>query len=317
MSHMDISLIIATYNGETTLPQQLDSIQRLQVPESASINIIFVDNNSSDKTSELLTSFNCEFEFHYLHEKKPGKNVALNTALNSGIELGQLIIFSDDDVIYPEFYFERYLTLARDHTDFSIFGGKVIAKWPSEPRPEMLNGIDAVVAFAITPESAGYSAGEIDPIKLHGPNMAVRKALFEQGLRFNEDIGPNGGNYVMGSETDILYRLKAKQCKAYFCPELSVQHIIRPVQFTPKWLASRAYKAGRSLVNHHSNQQQQNNISILFGYPRWAVARYAQLTIKLWAHSWSKSENYYRLLWTRNHIRGYLFEFKEQGQGSK
>jgi hypothetical protein len=223
-----------------------------------------------------------------------------------------LVIFSDDDVIYPEDFFTTYFALHKNKVDCEVFGGSVEAKWPFSPNQNMLDGIDPVVAFAITPKSAGYNEGEIDPIKLHGPNMAVVRRVFDEGLRFNETIGPNGGEYVMGSETDILYRLKESGLKAYFCPQLAVQHIIRPVQFTHKWLASRAFKAGRSLVNHHSNQKMTINVPLIFGYPRWALVKYLKLSIKLYLLFWSSSTRFYELLWTRNHLKGYLFEFKKQ-----
>jgi len=307
-----LSLVIATFNGEKTLPRALASINQMVLPELTTFNIIIIDNNSSDATATLLNTFKCKFSFISLFQIKAGKNAALNTIFNDSVPLGELIIFSDDDVIFPVNFLQLYCQLYRSHQYYTVFGGTVAPCWPYPPNQAMLAGIDPVVAFAITPPSAGYLDGEIDPIKLHGPNMAITLTAFGQDLRFNENIGPNGGNYVMGSETDILYKLKAKNNKAYFCSTLEVQHIIRVSQFQSKWLAARAFKAGRSLVHHHINQRNTNTVALLFHYPRWALAKYLKDSFKFYLQFGIKNISYYKHLWARNHIKGYLSEYKHQ-----
>ena len=55
--------------------------------------------------------------------------------------------------------------------------------------------------------------------------MAVRKTVLSS-LQFNTNIGPSGNNYVMGSETDFLFRAKEAGFKAYFVESSKVKHII-------------------------------------------------------------------------------------------
>jgi glycosyltransferase involved in cell wall biosynthesis len=305
----NITLVIATYNGARTLPKTLASINELEIPDYCEFNVIIIDNNSNDYTSELITGYHCQHNLTKLHQTKQGKNAALNLIFEGDVPFGELLIFSDDDVIFPEDFVKRYLELIIDQPEISIFGGAVIPHWPYEVPSGLLEGINAVVAFAITPAAAGYQTGFIEPVKLHGPNMAIRSNVFAQGIRFNEDIGPNGGNYMMGSETELLYRLKNTGYQAYYHQELKVQHIIRPEQLSRNWIASRAYKAGRSLVMHQIQNKQNIVVNELRGFPRWALLkRWKMQLVKLITPS--KSLKGYKLLWQSSHLQGYCDEYK-------
>lgn len=304
-----ISLVIATFNGARTLPKTFASINQLKIPDNCEFNVIIIDNNSHDHTSLLLTEYHCQHSLVKLHQTRQGKNAALNLIFEPDIVLGDLLIFSDDDVIFPQHFIHGYLQMTLSQPKTDIFGGAVIPHWPGDVPSELLEGIDAVVAFAITPTEAGYQTGFIDPVKLHGPNMAIKRHVFDHGIRFNEDIGPNGGNYMMGSESELLYRLKnAKHC-AYYQHELKVEHIIRPEQLTPNWIAGRAYKAGRSLIMHQIKNKQSITVATLAGYPRWALLQYWQKKLSRLLTK-NNSERGYALLWQANHLKGYCDEYK-------
>ena len=73
--------------------------------------------------------------------------------------LGELLIFSDDNVIYPDNFIKIYHELTLNQPEANILGGVVISHWPGEVLSGLLEGIDAVVAFAITPAVAGHQTG--------------------------------------------------------------------------------------------------------------------------------------------------------------
>lgn len=307
---MKVTLVVATYNGEETLDESLRSLNSIELDGDTELSIIYINNNSNDLTPDILSSFKCKHPFYTLSQEKRGKNAALNTIFNNPQYLGELLIFSDDDIIFPSDFVSRYKSMAEKHPDVGIFGGRVDAKWPRTPSEALLNGVDKVVAFAITPPDWGYKSGLIDPTKIHGPNMAVRASLFE-GVRFNESIGPNGGNYMMGSETELLFRFKNAGIKAFFDFDNAVKHIIHPYQLDPDWLASRAYKAGRSMVMHQIKNGEFNKVSEILGYPRWAI--FQSLSLKLEKMLAKRdSQKYFEALWRSSHLKGYSIEYKNQ-----
>jgi glycosyltransferase involved in cell wall biosynthesis len=304
-----VTVIFSTFNGEYTLKRMLNSLEEVVQHTEFPWNIIVVDNNSTDNTNAILRSYQKTLPIEILTEIKAGKNISLNKAIADKAKLANYIIFTDDDVIFPPNILNDYKILMDQYVEFDVFGGKVSPCWTVEPSKNLLLGIDTTVAFAITNQDAGYILGPIEGTKIHGPNMAVRKSIFNSGITFNEKVGPNGGNYVMGSETEFLRRLVQSGHKAFFTPQIDVGHIIRPWQLETKWLASRAFKAGRSLVMHQLKNKQPMTVPTITGYPRWALFQYFLKNLRRLFTSNSGALGY-SLLWQANHLKGYCAEYK-------
>lgn len=305
---MKITLIVATYNGQDTLPVSLASLDKVLLPANIQLNAIFVDNDSNDNTLHLLQNFSPSFQYNVLKQPKKGKNAALNTIFEHKSLLGEYLIFSDDDVIFEPNFFIEYTRAFDLFHNCSVFGGAVLPHWETPPSKALLNGIDEVVAFAITPLERGYTTGEIAPEKLHGPNMAIKTEVFETGIRFNEHIGPNGGNYMMGSETELLLRLRNEGYRATFISDASVKHIIHSYQLSTKWLRGRAYKAGRSMMMHQLKNQTFKRVPEIFGLPRWAALMILQKYVSTIIQS-KRSSQFYKSLWISSHLRGYCKQY--------
>src|SRR5690606_11675328 len=75
-------------------------------------------------------------------------------------------------------------------------------------------------------------------------NYALRKELMADRL-FAENIGPAGSNYAMGSETELLERLKSEGVECVYVPSAIVHHHVAPAQVTGAWFRSRAFRSGR------------------------------------------------------------------------
>jgi hypothetical protein len=96
--------------------------------------------------------------------------------------------------------------------------------------------------------------GEHPAGKIWGPNMMVRRRVFDQGLRFNPNIGPAGTSYVMGSETEFLLRAGNSGHTAVYVPTALVYHQIRPEQMTHSWIYGRAFRVGRGLAYNNETK---------------------------------------------------------------
>ena len=119
---------------------------------------------------------------------------------------------------------------------------------------------------------------------------------------------------MMGSESELFYRLREAEYSAYYHHELKVEHIIRPEQLTQSWIAGRAYKTGRSLVMHQIKNKQAFTAVRLAGYPRWAMLQYWQKKLRSLIIS-NSSELGYALLWQVDHLKGYCDEYKGYMKG--
>lgn len=78
-----ISIIISTYNRCESLKDTLDSLLNQEIDGSFDYEVIITDNNSKDKTKEVVES--CKEKFNgrlrYLFEPQQGKSYALNRAI--------------------------------------------------------------------------------------------------------------------------------------------------------------------------------------------------------------------------------------------
>ncbi len=95
-----VSVIIPCYNAESYIGECIESVLSQSYKN---IEIICVENNSSDNTLSVLTTYLTKFpeKLVLLKETKPGASVARNTGLS--VAKGEWIQFLDaDDILLPE-----------------------------------------------------------------------------------------------------------------------------------------------------------------------------------------------------------------------
>jgi glycosyltransferase involved in cell wall biosynthesis len=241
MSHIDLTVLFATRNGERVLPRTLEAYCRVEEP-SHGWKMVIVDNGSEDSTPATLESFRKHLPLETLQQPIAGKNRALNLGLNA-LE-GRLTIVTDDDAIPDPLFLTAWSRCLDRLQDYELFGGTIdpifevpVPKWILKSRTQF----DLLFTTRSLPD------GPISPDEIFGPNMAVRTSIFASGFRFNENIGPNGSdpNYPMGSETEFCCRIAQSGVKAWFAKEPRVEHIIRGDQLARPYWARRAYRHGR------------------------------------------------------------------------
>lgn len=96
---MKLSVALCTYNGESFLQQQLDSIlqQELSVDE-----IVICDDGSTDRTISIIESY--KQRYHYptfiLEQNKKNKGVRKNFEYAISLCSGDIIFLSDQDDVW-------------------------------------------------------------------------------------------------------------------------------------------------------------------------------------------------------------------------
>lgn len=300
-----ISIIFSSYNGERTLPKMLDSICRLS-PASPHYNIIIVNNGSTDNTASIINLFSTKLPIKLIEQSIRGKNHALNLAIRE--ELGDLVVFTDDDVITDPNWLIELSLCAEANPDHDIFGGSILPYWEKRPEEWLIKSVPIGITYAITDENLKY--GDIFPGLIWGPNMMVRKRIFEQGHQFNSAIGPNSGQYIMGSETEFNLRMAEQGFKCFFCPAARVQHIIRDNQTEQAWILRRAFRFGRNkYYQDHRGTEPKNSDRWFFGtqnYPRWMLRKVIQSFLMGNIHNtFGDRDKSVRYLWDYHYYSGY------------
>jgi glycosyltransferase involved in cell wall biosynthesis len=235
-----LTVLITTFNGADTLPTVLDAYCKLTPPQGG-WKLVVVDNGSTDSTREITKSFSRHLPLESIFEASRGQNAARNAGL-ARID-GDLIVFSDDDVVPKPDWLWRLREVADHRVDFSIFGGRIVARWEVSPEPWILNWVHQGVTYSLTPP--GMQAGPAPFSHIFSGNMAIRAEVFAAGYRFDPALGPKAGSYAMGSETGLLLRLMQDGYKAWHCPDSVVEHMIQQSQMTKPWVLSKATRFGR------------------------------------------------------------------------
>jgi len=118
--NLSISVIIATLNRSELLKDTLDSLTRQsRQPDE----VIVVDNGSTDKTREVVSSFNNRLKIKYVFEEVRGIPYARNTGVRNAT--GDIIASIDDDCVADEDWL-KYIEIPfiRD-PNIGIVGGEL------------------------------------------------------------------------------------------------------------------------------------------------------------------------------------------------
>jgi glycosyltransferase involved in cell wall biosynthesis len=303
---MNISIIFATYNRGDILRLTLESFKSLQV-ESLSYEIIVVDNSIDQSSESLVRSYEKYLPIQYLSEITPGKNSALLKGLNAST--GRLLVFTDDDVIVDSEWLTQLWAGAERHPDASIFGGRILPSYPADYE-EQAKEIDfnhwfLRSAYVI----ADWEQGE-GPIKaghIWGPNMAVKREVFESGLTFNAAIGPNGKDYVMGSETEFIKRAYSNGFKGVYLPLALVYHQIRLDQLSMAWIKGRAFRTGKGQARLGSGAPSK----CYFGVPRYLIKKYIMKWLALLVAPFYSKEKHFSLVVDFHMLKGQITQYRK------
>ena len=104
-----VSIIVAVFNAEKTIHSLLDSIER---QKNSGIEIVFVDDGSTDKTGVILEEFiskESDCRCNLVHQKNQGAAAARNVAID--LAQGTWLAFADAD----DSFCENGLNLIIDH----------------------------------------------------------------------------------------------------------------------------------------------------------------------------------------------------------
>lgn len=245
-NHLDISILIATYNRAEILRQTLQSMTKLN-RDGLSVEFVVVDNNSSDHTKEVIESFTDRLPIRYLFEAKLGKSCALNHALEK-VTLGDIVVFTDDDIVPRKDWLIAIDSITKRWPDYSVFGGKIDLIWPEMKVPQWAQQ-KAIWFWAFSFHDQGNSDCRYPPNNFPaGPNYWVRREVFSSERRFDESVGPGSTNFkVMGTESTFLHKLSADGYSSMYSPDALMGHHVQRTLLSESSIKKRAYRWGRQM----------------------------------------------------------------------
>lgn len=266
---MDISVVIATYNRANVLDATLKSLA-VACADRRGVEVVVADNNSRDDTASCLRENRHRLPLRVLHAPRQGKNAALNEVLAHG-GLGDVVVFTDDDVIVDAQWLDEVRASVAQHGDVHVFGGVVEPCW-RECEPPSWAASDLALGLVFGRHAHRHAGWYPDGEMPVGANFWVRRGVFGDGLRFDERVGPRPTNRIMGSESTFLGALHARGYGSWHVPSAVVWHRIDPQYLARRMALVRAWRLGRGLPYKKglSRSQQLERSPVL-----WAVLQAA------------------------------------------
>jgi glycosyltransferase involved in cell wall biosynthesis len=96
-----IDVIVAVRNEEACIPEFLEQVRSLRLPEGVALRLIFVEDSSTDGTRALLRRLACEFPFVNYYSVEPGFGQAPALVFGLSRSDGDAMIVMDVDGSHP------------------------------------------------------------------------------------------------------------------------------------------------------------------------------------------------------------------------
>jgi glucosyl-dolichyl phosphate glucuronosyltransferase len=228
------------------LERTLRAFQTIRIPEGLQVELIIVDNGSTDQTAAVVhASHHSRFETIYCFEPKPGKSKAQNTALS--VARGEVLLFTDDDVEPAENWIEEMSAPLLEGRCEAVTGKIILAEslrrpWFTPMHKVWLAYIDEL------PDSLP---------ELVGASMGIRRSVFDTIAGFDENLGPGASGF--GEETLLWMQMKEAGMKVLPVRDTHVVHYPEASRLLRAcWLAA-ASRFGHTgaYVMHHWNHSRE------------------------------------------------------------
>ena len=207
-----ISVILTTYNGEKYLAETLESVLNQTY---TNLEIIIVDDCSTDSTIDIIKSYNDERIKLYVNEKNLGIGDNTNKALS--LATGEFIMMQDHDDISSPSRAELQLKCLIDHPDVTGVVLPVKSFNSANPPSEIYNKCDE---YHIDKTPKDLKTMEIYGGYIPHPTLFYRKSILDKldsyynnnftiagDLYFIEKLNSAGARWILLSDYLLAYRV--------------------------------------------------------------------------------------------------------------
>jgi GT2 family glycosyltransferase len=258
----DFTVVICTYNGEQRLPAVLERLRLQQNTQSFSWDILVVDNNSSDRTSQVVRQYQASWSgpapLYYCFEPRQGLAFARRCAVQE--TRSPLIGFLDDDNLPEANWVYAAYQFGQEHPEAGAYGSRIHGLYEIEP-PQNFKRIAcylAIVDRGNTPHPYPVKRGVLPP----GAGMVIRRQLW---LRYVPPVPKLSGVCSTsltgkGEDVETLSYLRNAGYTIWYNPAMQIDHHIPATRLSQCYLINIMRSVGFNRyplrMLHHASWQR-------------------------------------------------------------
>jgi len=263
---MHITVAICTWNRADLLYQTLQQLHKLRIPPQVEWDLVVVNNNCTDDTDQVISAHAGHLPLKRLFESTPGHTHARNCAIQAAT--GELIVWTDDDVLVDAGWLEGYAAAAARWPDASFFGGP-IAPWFAAPPPDWIKQAWPLLSDSFAIRDFGNESFVCDDRHLpFGANFALRGDV-QRSYPYDTRLGLKPGDAIRGDETCLLRQMMADGHHGRWVPESRVRHYV-PLQRMDYQYVREFY---RSMGRNMAIRWRQGQARSASEAPSWLTLR--------------------------------------------
>ncbi len=238
---IDLSVIIVSYNTEDVTRQCLLSLRKtLHQSNHIKYEVIVVDNNSSDGSSEMLYDQKKVWPKDTFTVIRQNKNLGFGAANNVGIgsARGSYILFLNSDTIIQKLPFDKLISYMNKHDDVGVLTVRVNLEdgnidwashrgfptvWRSFCYFSKIEALTKKIPF-LKWYCGGYHLTHCNLSTLHEIDSPTAAFYLTRTYILHKIGGFDTVFFMYGEDLDLSYRIKALGYKIIYDPEYSIIH---------------------------------------------------------------------------------------------
>jgi len=234
-----VSVVIVTYNGIKRLLPTLTHLAK-QKNIDFDVEIILVDNNSSDGTSEkaqqLWDELKSPFILRIVSEKQPGTMYARKRGINES-KYRYMLYCDDDNWLCEDYVSTAYSTIVKD-SQIAAVGGKGIMEYEAGfDVPHWMKEYEHNFGTGAQGEKDGDTTNDKGCLYTAGAIIDLKwlDKLYELG--FSSSLkGRDGKTLVAGEDTELMYALRLIGGKLYYSSKMTFKHYMPSTRINWEYL---------------------------------------------------------------------------------
>lgn len=239
---VDFTVAICTYNGEKRLPDVLDRLRSPIDTENIAWEIIVVDNNSSDRTADIVrqyqSNWNEVYPLKYCFEPEQGLAIARQRAVEEG--QGTFIGFLDDDNLPKPNWLKAAYVFGQTHPQAGAYGSRIYGEFEVTP-PKNFERISRFLAIGggnkaicYTSSDYKYSYKKVLP---PGAGIVVRKQAWLESVPKRLLLqGRVSGLQLPGDDLEAFLYLRQSGWEIWYNPDMEIDHKIPKQRLEKEYL---------------------------------------------------------------------------------